>query len=65
MARETIDIPDTGAYFFAGGDRYHISIDGPRVSIRFVDGRDGASGRVCIHMPAGNVVHIEDVKEPH
>jgi len=54
-----IEIPKGGAYFYAAGDKYHILLDGCRVCIRCVEVKGGASGRLKLHMPSGNVVHIE------
>ena len=57
--KNEIEIPREGAYFLAGGDQYHISLDGNRVVIRCIDVAARGSGQIFTHMPAGNVVQIE------
>ena len=57
---DTIELPVMGAYVMIGDAKFHIKIDGGRLSIRCSDGGGAASGdRLFTHMPAGNQVLIE------
>lgn len=57
---ELIALTDMGAYIMIGDAKFHIKIDGDRLSVRCSDGGGAVSGdRIFTHMPSGNQVLIE------
>lgn len=58
MANE-IEIPAGGAYFWANQCRYHIREGDGTLVIRCVEGPNGLSAAMSLHMPAANVIEIE------